>query len=91
MLIYISSYVTMRLHILPYLFARLVCFLYAMFQGERLAHTINMCLTSSKRGRMKIIFLIALVYVLMMSKMGRLFDDDIAYLFSLCFYDVLVC
>ena len=60
-----------------------------MFQGERLAHIINMCLTSSKRGRMKIIFLIALVYVLVMSKMARLFDNDIAYFYSLCFNDVL--
>jgi len=69
----------------------LVRFLHAMFQGERLAHIINMCLTPSKRGRMKIILLIALVYVLMMSKMARLFDDDIAYFFSLYFDDVLLC
>ena len=27
----------------------------------------------------------------MMSKMDRLFDDDIAYFFSLCFDDVLLC
>ena len=66
----------------------LVRFLYSMFQGERLVHIINMCSTSSKRGRMKIILLIALVYVLMLSKMARLFDDDIAYFFSLCFDDV---
>jgi len=39
----------------------------------------------------KIILLIALVYVLMTSKMTRLFDDDIAYFFSLCFDGVLLC
>jgi len=27
----------------------------------------------------------------MMSKMARLFDDDIVYFFSLCFDDVLLC
>jgi len=43
----------------------------------------------NQRCLLKIILLIALVYVLMMSKMARLFDNDIAYFFSLCFDDVL--
>ena len=34
---------------------------------------------------MKIILLIALAYVLMMSKMARVFDDDIVYFLSLWF------
>jgi len=45
-------------------------------------------LAESNANFLKIILLIALVYVLMMSEMARLFDDDIAYFFSLCFDDV---
>jgi len=71
------------------MFARVGVFLVCYVSGGEIAHIINMCLTSSKWGRMKIILLIALVYVLMISKMAWLFDDDIAYFFSLCFDDVL--